>query len=653
MPANDLNLERLIRSPERLFASSAAGIQISGDSGSGKSNLLEVLMQTLARSGQGFAFVDPHGPSAVQTWRYCLSLPPSIRQRVVYVHCADTRLIASINPVAVPRDGADEFTWRARLCNKTGHVAHILLNAWGETDFNSRPVLFKWTTRLCRTAGFAGLAFADIRHFLDVRSELFPSLAQIAPDELAQKELMELREMRPSDRENLIASTKNRFLGFLENPIVEATLGRTERVLDMRQLIQDGAILIVNLESLGVLRPEDQQILACLFTSEILHAVYHTPEHLRVPYFLFIDELPVFASCAPQLTSALTQVRKFKLRIVAAHQGTQFFPERVEDRLLHAFVGQCGVHVYLRHVNPVDAEFFARITALPSIDPLKVKHELHQKQQYQDGHDLITLEDEGETVTEGKSAGGGVSTDTTEGRTWGETTTATDGTTHTTSRMQQSLHDAVSDARAETQGSSQTSGGSTGTTNTDSKNWSKSVSRGRTRTRKQTLVPRLRWRDVVTAVQFHSPEEQVTLQASRISGLRTGRGILYASGIGTAEVQFPLAEDPYRLTPKFRASRERACEALRARRPEYDSPQAILAERERFLMALVTRLETPSASDSLDDETKHERSNRPRPAPIRRNGSGRNGRRNGNMATTQAAPKPGHIRQSADAFEPL
>src|SRR5688572_29344493 len=101
------DLQQLVRSADRLFQASAAGIEISGDSGSGKSNALELMMQTLARSGQGFTFIDPHGQSAERVLHYCLSLGRSLRRRVVYVHCADTRHIAAINPLAVPEDGCD------------------------------------------------------------------------------------------------------------------------------------------------------------------------------------------------------------------------------------------------------------------------------------------------------------------------------------------------------------------------------------------------------------------------------------------------------------------------------------------------------------------------------------------------------------------
>ena len=47
---------------------------------------------------------------------------------------------------------------------------------------------------------------------------------------------------------------QNRFLGLLKNPFIELALGKLGAVLDAQRLIQEGAIVIINLEPGGVLR---------------------------------------------------------------------------------------------------------------------------------------------------------------------------------------------------------------------------------------------------------------------------------------------------------------------------------------------------------------------------------------------------------------
>ena len=124
------------------------------------------------------------------------------------------------------------------------------------------------------------------------------------------------------------------------------------------------------------------------------NAVYNTPRDARVPHFVFLDELPVFLSPADLITRALTQVCKFKIRVISAFQGTQLFPDRSDDRLLNTLIGQCNLQFYFRHKNPADAKFFGEVVKLPSYDRLKKKHVLTTPQQYQDGNNRFVLTDE-------------------------------------------------------------------------------------------------------------------------------------------------------------------------------------------------------------------------------------------------------------------
>ena len=163
-------------------------------------------------------------------------------------------------------------------------------------------MLFKWTTRFLTMLARVGMTIADVRHFFDVGSGVYEALTATAPDLVSRLEMEELAEMRPRDREDFIASTKNRFLGFLENPIIELVLGKLNQTLDVARLIQENAIIIISLERGGVLREDDVEILANLWLSEILYAVYNTPRNARTPHFVFLDELPVFQSSFDLLT---------------------------------------------------------------------------------------------------------------------------------------------------------------------------------------------------------------------------------------------------------------------------------------------------------------------------------------------------------------
>lgn len=601
--------------PPWLFDESG-GIQVSGDSGSGKSTFLCAVMVLLARLGYGFTCFDPHGDLVRKVKRLCLNMGQSVVSRLYEIAPGDTSVVTKFNPLAVERAGLDEFTWRARLTEKCGHAARILLHAWGETDFNSKPLLYKWVNRVLTAAALLGLPFAAVRHFLEVGSPVYQSLTRALPDFLTRLEFAELAGLRPRDREELIASTKNRVLGFLSNPVVEAALCSAEGALDTRTLLQDNAIILCDLSHQNVLREEDQEIFSNLWLSEVLHAVFGTPEGQRVPHWIILDELPVFASCAPLITAALRQVRKFLTRFVCAHQGVNFFEQQAGDRLLHALVGQCGIHFYFRHIDPLDAKFFGEIVALPGFSPTKVKHVLKEKQQYQAGHRLVILTDHSRGDTAGEEAGGSESEGTTQTDNWSSdtsnTTTRTDGqndsaTTTEGTSTDEELRRTVTEARATARGTSSSTatasgqregrGGASAQSRTTGTTWSRSHSRTRSRTWKQTLVPVLQWREVVTSVTFLTPEEQTQGAAATLSRLGTGEALFYIAGHGVRKVRIPLLRDPFALTPRFGAKKLTAFRQELLQRPAYERPAVILQEQESFVQAWVQQLNALFASD--------------------------------------------------------
>jgi hypothetical protein len=601
LPRRRLDLGRGRRLADWLFDDSA-GLLVSGDSGSGKSTFLCALIVLLAKLGHGCTLFDPHGDLAQKVKRLCLALGPSVARRLVEVVPGDTSVVTLFNPLSVEEAGLDPYTRGARITAKCGHAARILLHAWGETDFNGKPLLYKWTNRLLVTAAELGLPLAALRHVLAVGSPLYDALTRVAPDLLARLEFAELKQMRPRDREELIASTKNRVLGFLSNPAVEATLSRTDGTLCPRQLLRERAILLFDLSKRSALRDEDQEILSNLWLSELLHAIFATPEAERVPHWIVLDELPVFTSCAPLITAASRQVRKFLTRFVCAFQGTTFFERRTEDRLLHALVGQCSTHVLFRHIDPADATFFGEIVALPQFSPTRVKHVLTQPQQYQAGHAVAVLTDTGETWGDADQQGGSDAQGTSDTTTDTATTQETHSTGQTVSTAEETLRKTVSDARATVTGRSTSTAQARGQTRTETATWSRTASRGGSTTRKQTLVPILRWRDVVTAVQFLTPEEQTRSVARILASLRRGHALLYRAGSSTVEVTIPWLADPAGRTPTYTARKEAELRRQLLERAAYALPAEVSSGTQAFLAAWLERLQAlPTPSEDLPE----------------------------------------------------
>lgn len=570
--------------PPWLF-SEGAGVQISGDSGSGKSNALEVILERIARiPTAGMLFIDPHGSSARKLRRMILSAGPSVARRLVYIHPASvedaTQKLPTINPLFVP-GVPGTLRWKARLAVVVDIVGKILLAAWGETDFNSKPILFKNVTRILTTLAYTGLSLADAKLFLDLLSPAYRPLVQACPDLIARNEMDELPDLRVSDRLAQIESAKNRFLGLLSNPVFEAMVGRSDGALDFQSLYDSRSIIIVNLELGGVLRPMDQEILANLFLTLAVFTILNSPAERRYPYFLALDELPVFASSFDLLEWLSGQTRKFLARLVVCHQGVNRFPDRAEDRLLHAITSQTRTHLFFRHGSPVDCDFFGRILALPEYSAKIPKHIQTTPMQFQVGHRLAVLTDE----SEGSSDTSGTS-DTT-----GTTDTTTNSTTNADATSDgRTLREAVETARSEVRNRSASRGTANASGSQQSATSSNSQSRSRNVTRKQQLVPIIETKSIVTGIQFYTKEELEAEKASVLTRLKTGEALLYVTGAPAVPVKFPLALDPYARTPKFGSKKEAEQQSLQERNTAFATVAQIHADREALVVALVRAL---------------------------------------------------------------
>ena len=176
----------------------------------------------LIQLGMGLTLIDPHGDLADDLERHCASLPDRIRRRVIVIRYCQHRPHRGHEP-AVHRPVCRRRGDARRPDRQQGRPRQPHPAACLGRDGTSTPsrVLFKWTMRFLTMLARVGMTIADVRHFFDVGSPVYQALAGTAPDLVSRLEMEELADMRPRDREDFIASTKNRFLGFLENPIIE------------------------------------------------------------------------------------------------------------------------------------------------------------------------------------------------------------------------------------------------------------------------------------------------------------------------------------------------------------------------------------------------------------------------------------------------
>lgn len=561
-----------------------AGIVASGVSGSGKTNIAEWVFLEQIKRGFPALWFCPHGDSARKLRRQILMLPSRVQQKVLYVRASDLKRIASLRPLHVDRNGLNEFEYRARVTNRVGHMRHLLLASVGEGDSGvvGKPLLRKWATTLLTIGAMSGLNVADLVHLLNVNSPVFKLLTELCPDMVSRAQLAELPEMRPSDREFEISSTRSRLMALLENVAVQMILGRTDNnVLNMNSVIDSGTSIIFDLATESMLSAEDQKMIANLYLSEFLNAVMERPAESRRDYLCVLDELPVFDLSAPLINRALTEIRKFRTKFWFSFQGSSRFSGRQENEFLNNIISQCRVHLYLQH-GASDAKFFAQELSLASFDPLRIKHEQKTPQQFLDRHEITTLLDQGENHREQSTN----STSDTSGTSRQNSVSDTRNTSTSSRDQMGRFRDVVTQAR----NTGSTVSDSTGDSASHTAGESQSVGHGWSLTKKQTLVPVYRTEMITTSVQFYSSEEWNLMTASAMTRFRPGECAFYVRGIGSCLGKLPLSIDRLARTPKSAARRIAAHDEILKSIPWYATPEEIVANRSQFLNELLNQL---------------------------------------------------------------
>ncbi|MCA9075280.1 MAG: hypothetical protein KDA93_09625 [Planctomycetaceae bacterium] len=551
-----------------------AGIDVSGVSGSGKSNFAEWLALRSIQQGVPIIHIDPHGQSARKLWQMCLRLPERLRKKVIYWRVSDPQQVAGINPLAHDPEEVQlsdyERLSRGRI--QVELTANIILAAMGEAGvgFAFRPVMRKWITRWLWLLWNAGLTLADASMLIDPHHPVYNMLIQLAPDEMARLQLEALPGMKVHELEAEIGSARNRVATILEHIAAETLLSRRQDTIDFRWMYQNDVSLIVDLDKGLILSDEVQRLICNVVLNQYLAVVLSTPEHERRRRLCQIDELPVFTeACGPLLEKMATEIRKYQTSFVFLHQGASRFPNRTDNEFLRTILDMCRVKLFFRH--KIDAEFFGKIISLAAHSGPKVKHVLKTPQQFTVGNEIIELIDrsEGEQEMEGH--------------------TSTDGTAESNT-LTSTLSEAVDATDRRTR--SNADGSTSSATHTDARQHTQTRTRGKTY--KQTVLPKLKIRNVVSSVQHYATEEIDRGAAAFLAERDTGEAAVMIDGQGVFQTKVPLASLPYSHAPQFAARKLRVWKEQIHARPEFVSPQQIREERQQFLEVLVEELQTLS-----------------------------------------------------------
>lgn len=317
-------------------------IHVIGRTGTGKSTLLEHLLAEALERGMGCGVIDPHGDLAERV----LDLVPRSRTNdVVLVDPACTLYPPGLNLLA----GATPETRHLIASGVLAVFRKVFHEYWGP---RLEHVFRQTLLALLEVRGTTLLGVLRMLADERFRSEI---VRQISDPLVAFYWRHEFTQYPRAFLAEVVAPVQNKVAAALSAPPVRRMLGQRRTTIQLREVIDEGRILIVDL-SKGRLGEESSMLLGAALTTGLQLAAYaraDAPPASKRLFLLVVDEFANFVT--ESFAELLSEARKYALALVLAHQHLG----QLDDELAASVLGNVGTTVAFR-LGGEDAEILAR-----------------------------------------------------------------------------------------------------------------------------------------------------------------------------------------------------------------------------------------------------------------------------------------------------
>ena len=317
-------------------------IYVIGQTGTGKSKLLELFALSDIFHGHGYAIIDPHGDFAINNMRF---IPGSRLKDVIYFNPADTNYPLGFNPLEVtdPR-------YKNNISSEViGVLKRMFDYSWGpRLEYILRYTILALLDRPSTT-------MLDITRMLTDKQFRNETLSYCQDTVVLNFWKIEFASWNEKFATEAVAPILNKVGAFTANPTIRNIIGQPKSTFNIRQIMDEGKILIVNL-SRGLIGEDNAGILGAFLVTKIQLAAMSRSDIInaedRRPFYLYVDEFQNFAT--DSFAVILSEARKYGLNLVVANQ----YISQMDENVRGAVFGNVGTIVSFR-VSADDAPMLA------------------------------------------------------------------------------------------------------------------------------------------------------------------------------------------------------------------------------------------------------------------------------------------------------
>jgi CxxC-x17-CxxC domain-containing protein len=309
-----------------------------GKTGMGKSTILENMIIDDIRAGKGLAIVDPHGDLAEKIIEY---IPTERINDVVYFNPADFEYPIAFNVV----EHVEPHLRHLVSSGLVGVFKKLWADSWGP---RLEYILRNSILAILDYPGATLLAVLRMFSDKEFRKKVREKIQDPVVKSFWEKEFPGYAEKFASEA---VAPIQNKVGQFLSTSLIRNIIGQVKSSIDIRQIMDEGKILIMNL-SKGRIGEDSSMLLGAMMITKIQLAAMSRVDILekdRKDFYLYVDEFQNFTS--DSFANILSEARKYRLNLILAHQ----YIEQLNEVVRYAVFGNVGTLVVFR-VGAQDAE---------------------------------------------------------------------------------------------------------------------------------------------------------------------------------------------------------------------------------------------------------------------------------------------------------
>ena len=326
---------------------------IIGQTGTGKSSIIQIMARQDFNAGRGVCIVDPHGSLIEDLMPY---IPRSRADDVIYFNPADTERPLGLNLLEGKTPEERDLIALDAM--------NMMVKMFGEEIFG--PRIQDYFRNGCLTLmedEEEGGAITDlVRLFTDDEWQQY-KVSKVKNPIVKSFWDKQMAATGQREKQEMIPYFAAKFGQFTTNNLIRNIVGQTKSAFDISEVMNTNKILLMNL-SKGLIGDINSNLLGLTVVNKIQVAAMRRQRETagnRQDFFLYIDEFQNFVT--QSIESILSEARKYRLGLILAHQylGQLEKESKIAGNvsLKGAVFGNVGTMMFYK-IGPQDTEICAK-----------------------------------------------------------------------------------------------------------------------------------------------------------------------------------------------------------------------------------------------------------------------------------------------------